>query len=137
MRVNRARPFAVRRVMPASRPLLAVALLMACLVPAVGCRVSVGPPEDIKGSSSGSRGTPTPAPTSTTNAGDASPEVQGLFGTMSNATPDKRRGVWSDSVTSNGTVTDLRYRFDRDRVVAGVKCTSQGKELVVGDAASV
>lgn len=127
--------------MPASRRLIALAFVTACLVPAAvtGCRVEVGPADDGKGSSSGgtSSGTPSPAPTTTTNSGDASPEVQALFGTLAAATPDKLRGVYGETVNSNGTTTDLRFRFDKDRIVGGVKCTVNGKELMVGGTATI
>jgi hypothetical protein len=104
-----------------------------------GCRVEVGPASDDKGSSGGntSSGTPSPAPTSTTPSGDASPEVQALFGTLPAATPDKLRGVYGEVVNANGSSTDLRFRFDKDRIVGGVKCTVSGKELMVGGTATI
>lgn len=141
MRLNRGGSFAVPRAMPAPRrsiALSALALGVASLLGTAGCRVSVGPADDgNSGGSSGSSGAPAPEPTSTPSSGDASPEVQALFGTLPNATPDTMRGVWGDSVTSNGAVTDLRFRFDKDRIVGGVKCNAQGKEILVGDAVSV
>lgn len=106
----------------------------------MACRVEVGPPEPDNSSSSSSSSssgtptpTPTPAPTPTAPPPDtAPPEVQALFGAQVTASPDKIKGVFSDSVQANGNTIDTRFRFEKDRIVGGVHCIVNGKDIMVG-----
>lgn len=122
-----------------ARTVLSVSLVS--LLSLMACRVEVGPPESDNSSSSSSSSssgstptpTPTPAPTPTAPPPDtAPPEVQALFGTQVTASPDKIKGVFSDSVQANGNTIDTRFRFEKERIVGGVHCIINGKDIMVG-----
>lgn len=122
-----------------ARTVLSVSLVS--LLSLMACRVEVGPPEPDNSSSSSSSSssgstptpTPTPAPTPTAPPPDtAPPEVQALFGTQVTASPDKIKGVFSDNVQANGNTIDTRFRFEKDRIIGGVHCIINGKDIMAG-----
>lgn len=123
-----------------ARTVLSVSLVSVVSL-MVACRVEVGPPEPDNSSSSSSSSssgttptpTPTPAPTPTAPPPDtAPPEVQALFGTQVTASPDKIKGTFSDSVQANGNIIDTRFRFEKERIVGGVHCIINGKDILTG-----
>lgn len=85
----------------------------------------------------------TPEDGSSDNGGTSSTaaaEVTELYGALPTATPNKLRGVWSATQTSTDATSDLRLRFDANKVIAGVRCvfsTSGVEPMIVGDSTAL
>lgn len=56
-------------------------------------------------------------------ASSGNAEVDALFGTMTKPTVDKLAGVWSITSQAETGDAEVRFRFAKDKLVAGVQCT--------------
>lgn len=65
-------------------------------------------------------------------------EVDALFGTLTKATSDKLTGVWSTTTTAETGDAEVRFRFAKGKLVAGVRCTypSRGNTVLTAGAAT-
>ena len=65
-------------------------------------------------------------------------DVDALFATLPKATSGKLAGVWSVTTTAETGDAEVRFRFAKDKLVAGVRCTypSRGNAVLTAGAAT-
>lgn len=91
---------------------------------------------DVSTNSAGSSGSSGSSADGGTTGGSGDVEVDALFGALGKATSDKLAGVWSVTSTADSGDAEVRFRFSKGKIVAGVKCTypSRGNATLMAGA---